>query len=93
MVPRLALDLSWVVNFAVVDILKVLYSRLMHLVRLLVFATSMNDFWFVASHINRAHNTRADALSRNNALYFLSKARARANPGSVGPSRYRDIIY
>uniref|UniRef100_A0A1X7U387 RNase H type-1 domain-containing protein n=1 Tax=Amphimedon queenslandica TaxID=400682 RepID=A0A1X7U387_AMPQE len=73
-------------NMAVVNILKGLYSRdnhLMHLVRLLVFFTSRYDFWFGAIHIKGAHNTLADALSRDNIPLFFSQAPASANPNSA----------
>ena len=47
-------------------------QEVMHLLRCLVFVAAKFNFIVSAVHIPGAQNQLADALSRNNALYFLS---------------------
>ena len=64
-------------NMSVVHVLNSTYSKdphLMHMVRVLVFLAAHFNFWFRAEHIEGKANSLADALSRDNLEYFLSKS-------------------
>ena len=64
-------------NMSVVHILNSTYSKdphLMHMVRVFVFLAAHFNFWFRAEHIEGKANSLADALSRDNLEYFLSKS-------------------
>ena len=59
----------------------------MHLIRLLTFFAAKFDFWFTAVHIPGRENIFADAISRNNARFFLSQVpQARRLPTAVPPA-------
>ena len=77
-------------NSAVVDIIRAMYSRephLMHLVRLLVFFAAAGGFWFTAEHISGVNNELADAISRDNELFFLSQVpQAQRSSSYIPPS-------
>ena len=63
-------------NLAVVNIIKDTYSKephLMHLVRLLTFFAALYGFWFTSEHVPGKRNVLADAISRNDANFFLSQ--------------------
>ena len=47
-------------------------QEVMHLMRCLVFISAKFNFITSATHLPGAHNQLADALSRNDALYFMS---------------------
>ena len=47
-------------------------SEVMHLMRCLAFISAKFEFSIFATDISGIHNDLADALSRNNAYYFLS---------------------
>lgn len=74
-------------NMAVADIVADIYSRephLIHLVRLLVLLASLHGFWFTSKHIPGVENGFADAISRDNASFFLSQVpQAAQNPSHV----------
>lgn len=82
-------------NAAVVQVLQATYSReshLMHLIRVLVFLASHFNFWFTACHITGNKNSLADALSRNNASFFLSQVcQAQRQPSKI-PSPLIDLL-
>ena len=62
-------------NEAVVAVIKSGYSRepfISHLLRCIFFFSAKYDFTLTAAHIPGRLNTLADAISRNNAPYFVS---------------------
>ena len=62
-------------NDAVVTVINSGYSRepfLMHLLRCIFFLLAQFDFSLIAAHIPGRLNVLADAISRNNAAFFLS---------------------
>ena len=69
-------------NEAVVTVVNSGYSRqpvMMHLLRCIFFFKAKFDFTLTAAHIPGQYNTLADALSRDNASFFLS-SHSQANP-------------
>lgn len=57
----------------------------MHLIQLLVFFASYHHFWFYAAHVAGKDNSRADSLSRNNILFFLSQVPSTSPPAIINP--------
>lgn len=61
-------------------------SRLMQMLRCLFFVEAHFQFKLTATHIPGLENDRADDLSRNNAVQFLSKsALSEPNPSIIPP--------
>ena len=81
---------SYCDNMAVVAVLHTRTSRdkhLMHLLRCLFFYEAQGQFQIVPKHISGSCNGRADDLSRNNHLAFLSKVpEANKQPSHIPPA-------
>ena len=74
-------------NMVVVDVVKVTYSKnlhMMHLIWLLVFFTSKYNVWF---HVPGRLNVAADALSKSNmSVFFMQAPQADSQPTAVAPA-------
>ena len=83
-------------NEAVVAVLNSGYSRdpfLMHLLRCIFFFCARFDFCLSAEHIPGHLNVLADAISRNDAPYFLSSySQANPCPTPIPPEMIRVLI-
>ena len=66
--------------------------KVMHLMRSLVFISAKFNFITSATHLPGAHNQLADALSRNDASYFISiYPQAQVNPTPI-PQALIDLL-
>ena len=82
-------------NAAVVAVINSGSSKdheVMHLMRSLVFISAKFNFVTSATHLPGAHNQLADALSRNNAPYFMSNyPQAQLTPSPI-PQALVDLL-
>ena len=83
-------------NEAVVAVINSGYSRepsISHLLRCIFFFSAKYDFVLTAAHIPGRLNTLADAISRNNAPYFLSSyLQANTRPMEVPPEFVNKLL-
>ena len=67
-------------------------SEVMHLMRCLAFISAKFEFSIFATHISSTHNDLADALSRNDAHYFLSNYTQAHHNACTIPQELTDLL-